>query len=434
MALVTGLLVLGLMAKPMLVTLPFVLLLLDWWPLRRVGSPAWIASPEVAPGETPGVPLGRTLRMQTKTSRKRQRDRGRPDSGPRSEPSGALFDRGDSGVGHRTSGWCLLLEKAPLFAVVLLSCVVTYRAEKAAVFERMPVPFRLENAVHSYTVYLEKFVFPTDLACYYPLADLGTGRVALSVATLLVITATAWRLRTTQPYVLVGWLWFLGALVPMIGLVQVGGQAYADRYTYFSSLGLGFIVALGLTDAVGLVRLPRPAVILATCAFLTVMGAATWRQTLVWRNSVTLFEHAVAATEHNWLVRLFLAKEFARNDEFERAELMLHQSLSDGAPPATIRAAMSEIYDREHRAEDALREIDTALALEPENSYFLVDRGIYLTRLGRDAEAVTVLKRAIALDRGNNPNLPNVAHRTLATAQRRLGEEKEPEAVPAVPH
>src|SRR5271166_4504228 len=90
MALVTGLLVLGLMAKPMLVTLPFVLLLLDWWPLRRVGIPAWIASPEVAPGETPGVPLGRTLRMQTKTSRKRQRDRGRPDSGPRSEPSGAL--------------------------------------------------------------------------------------------------------------------------------------------------------------------------------------------------------------------------------------------------------------------------------------------------------------------------------------------------------
>ena len=149
--------------------------------------------------------------------------------------------------------------------MVSLSCVVTYLAQKAGgvIFEHLPVASRLENAAHSYVVYLKKFVFPTRLACFYPITDLGADRVVLSVATLAVFTLMAWRLRTTRPYVLVGWLWFLGALVPMIGLVQVGGQAYADRYTYFPSLGLGFVASLGPRGAVGRARLPRPVVMVA---------------------------------------------------------------------------------------------------------------------------------------------------------------------------
>jgi hypothetical protein len=393
MAWVTGLLVLGLMAKPMLVTLPFVLLLLDWWPLRRVGSPAWIASPEISAGETPGVPL------------------------------------------EQLSGRRLLLEKAPLFMVLLISCPVTYLVQRAGgvLFEHVPVAFRLENAAHSYVVYLKQFVFPTRLACFYPLIDLGAGPVALSAATLAVFTLIAWRLRATRPYVLVGWLWFVGSLVPMIGLVQNGTQAYADRYTYFPSLGLGLAASLGLGDALGHTRLPRPAVILAAGALLGILGVATWRQTLVWRNSIGLLEHTVAATGHNWFARMLLGGEFAENYEFERAELMFKESLSDGAPGARIREAMSVIHDREHREEDALREIDAALAVEPDNWHMLVNRGVYLTKLRRDAEAVTDLQRAIALYPGIDPKQIEVARRTLAGAQRRLGAEEGPEPGPVVP-
>jgi len=393
MALVTGLFGAGLMAKPMLVTLPFILLLLDWWPLRRVGSPAWIASPEVAPGETPPA------------------------------------------LPERLGGRRLVLEKAPLFAVALLFCVVTYLAQKTwgVPLLRLTVVTRLENAAHSYVAYLKKFVFPTQLACFYPMMDLGAGRVALSIGMLALLTLVAWRLRTTRPYVFVGWLWFLGALVPVIGLVQVGGQAYADRYTYFPSLGIGLAASLCFAEAVGRARLPRPAVMLAGSALLAALGIATWRQTLVWRNSVGLFEHALAATGHNWFVRRLLAVAFIDNEEFERAEVMLQKSLSDGAPPATIHVALSVLYDREHREEDALREIDRALAIEPDSWRMLVNRGFYLTELRRNAEAVAVLERAIALDTGNDPQQLESARRTLAAARRRLGGEEDLEAVPLPP-
>ena len=342
MAWVTGLLALGLMAKPMLVTLPFVLLLLDWWPLRRVGSPAWIASPAVSPGETPRVPLdGTRARMPPEGGRlkrrhgKARRDRGRSGGGHTLEPPGTFFDSGDARVGRSTSGQRLLLEKAPLFLLVILSCAVTYLVQKAGrvVWESLTFPSRIENAAHSYFVYLGKFVFPTDLACFYPMVDFGADRLALRVATLGVISLIAWRLRASRPYVLVGWLWFLGASVPMIGLVQVGAQAYADRYTYFPALGLGFVATLGLADAACRVRLPRPVVILAACAFLAALGVGTWRQTPVWRNTMGLLEHALAATGHNWMVRLFLVEELAQHNELRRAEIMLRQTQSDGARP-----------------------------------------------------------------------------------------------------
>jgi hypothetical protein len=381
MAAVTGLLLLGLMAKPMLVTLPFVLLLLDWWPLRRVASPAWLLSPEVTPGDAQRAP----------------------------------FDRAE--------GQRLLIEKAPLFAVVLLSSVVTYLAQETygVVLERLPLPSRLGNGAHSYVVYLRKFLLPTHLSCFYPMIDLGAGRIALAVATLAVFTLLAWRLRATRPYLLVGWLWFLGALVPMIGLVQAGGQAYADRYTYFPYLGLGLAFSLGLAEVVRRARLPRLAVLFAAGTLFFLLGVATWKQTLVWRSTDELFQHAVVATGRNWFIRLLLAAQLVDRDAYERAEWMLQQSLADGAPPARIHAAMSAVFDREHRTEDALREVDAALAVEPDNPFILLNRGIYLTKLQRDREAVEVLQRVIALDRSPDPTQRNIALRTLARAQARLG-------------
>jgi Tfp pilus assembly protein PilF len=197
-----------------------------------------------------------------------------------------------------------------------------------------------------------------------------------------------------------------------------GWEGWSGRYPDLA-------VALGLADAVGRARLPRLAVILAAGAFLAVLGVASSRQSLVWRNTVGLFQHALAATGRNWFVRLLLAAEFIENDQFERAEVMLQQSLADGAPPARIHVAMSALFDREHREEDALREIDVALAVEPDNPLMLLNRGIYLTQLRRDAEAVAVLQRVIALDTGHDAKQLDVARRTLATAQGRLGRSHE---------
>jgi hypothetical protein len=395
MAGVALLLALGLMAKPMLVSLPFVLLLLDWWPLRRIASPAWIASPDVALDEASRV------------------------------------------VSDQVSLQRLALEKASLFALVLLSSAITYLLPKAGgiVAQGLTVSARLENAAHSYVVYLKKFIFPTQLACFYPIVDLGAVRVALSVGTLVVFTLVAWRLRGSRPYVLVGWLWFLGTLVPVIGVVQVGSQAYADRYMYLPSLGLGLAASLGLADAVSHAHLPRSPVIFASAALLAALGVATWRQTLVWHDSVGLFEHAVAATERNWFIRLLLAWELIENAEFERGEVMIRRSLADGAPPARVRANLAMLLYREHRTQDALGEIDRALAGEPDNWHMLAIRGVYLAELGRDVEAVTVLERAIALDQGNDPKQLEVARQTLATVQRRiqLRAEEGREALPDAP-
>jgi len=164
---------------------------------------------------------------------------------------------------------------------------------------------------------------------------------------------------------------------------------------------------------------------------LGALGLATWRQTLVWHDTVGLFEHAVAATGRNWFIRLLLASELIENLEFERAEVMLQQSLADGGPPARIRINLSALYDREDRTQDALRTIDAALADEPDNPDMLVNRGIYLTELRRDAEAVAVLTKAIALDRGHDPKQLEIAQRTLATARARLGPGSE--GVPPLP-
>jgi hypothetical protein len=424
---------LGLMAKPMLVTLPFVLLLLDWWPLRRVASPAWIASPGVEPGgpdESPAE-IGTWVSRERAT---RARGRRKPEAGGRAQPRSTGLAPAHPGLGRAAPGQRLLLEKTPLFAVMLLSCGVTYMVQHGAIATGMPLWARLENGLHSYLMYLAKFALPKQLACYYPMSPLGPGDVAVCVATLAGVTLVAWCLRATRPYLLVGWLFFVGTLVPMIGVVQVGGQAYADRYTYLPSLGLGLAISLGLAEVARRAHLPRPAAVLGGVAVLAALGIATWKQTQVWRDSVTLFEHTVAATERNHFIRLLLAGEYVERSELQRAEVALQDAAAEGADPVRVRVAMSALYDREHRDEDALREIDAALAVQPNDAHMLMNRGIYLTKLGRNAEAVAALQRAIALDTSDNTQQHDLERRVLATAQRRLGATGEdPEAAHASP-
>ncbi len=222
---------LGLMSKPMLVTLPFVLLLLDYWPLARFArndlrNAKQCSDRAVSPADGP-----RNERLET--ARRLQR-------------------RQASGKWSVTSG--LFLEKVPLIALSILSCAATLLAQRfsARAIDQLPLEWRLNNAAVSYVAYIWQMFWPVKLAAFYPHPNdqLSSGEVFLAIAFLAAVSFLAIRWRKERPYIFTGWFWYLGMLVPVIGLVQVGEQARADRYTYLPQIGLYVVIVWGITDLV----------------------------------------------------------------------------------------------------------------------------------------------------------------------------------------
>jgi len=261
---------LGLMAKPQVITLPCVLLLWDYWPLRRMF--ARLKQPSATTLE-PVVPA-------------------------------------------RSFPW-LLLEKVPLFALSAASAVLTIKSQEASgalegVFTTYPLPIRLENAIVCYARYIGKALWPVRLAVFYPHPESWLNPRQVVAATLLLLAITA--LAITRRYLLVGWLWFVSTLIPMIGLIQVGGQAMADRYAYLSFIGLFIMICWGVGDlprtkeASGTGGEPRSAtwLMVASLAMLVALTTIAHRQIWYWRDSVTLWSHAVEVTQGNWMAEDFL--------------------------------------------------------------------------------------------------------------------------------
>jgi Flp pilus assembly protein TadD len=252
---VAGLFVLGLMSKPMVVTLPFVLMLLDYWPLGRIR----------------GVPFG-TL--------------GAPQSSPAK----------------------LLVEKLPLLALSAASAVITVQAQQAGGAMRSTVQFslgvRLENAVVAYAMYLWKMIWPSHLAPIYPHPgdSLAAWQVAVSVLVLLAVTGIALAYRSKR-YLLTGWLWFLGTLIPVIGLVQVGDQAMADRYAYIPLIGIFVMIAWGVADLADSLRLGVSLRLVAAICVLLAFSLATYRQLGYWSSNYDLWSHALAVTDRNFIAQ-----------------------------------------------------------------------------------------------------------------------------------
>ncbi|MBI4577453.1 MAG: tetratricopeptide repeat protein [Planctomycetes bacterium] len=335
---VAGFLALGLMSKPMLVTLPFVLLLLDWWPLRR-------------------SPAGRTRAV---------------------------------------------LEKLPLLALVAASSAVTFKVQEAggavSPLERMSLEVRSLNALDAYARYLGKTVWPSDLAVFYPHAgaSLEAWRPAASAVLLAALTAGAWGLRRRHPYLLVGWLWFLGTLVPVIGLVQVGAQSMADRYTYLPSMGLAVAASWLAFSWAPRRRLGQLAAVAA--GLLIALGVLTARQALLWRDTETLFRHALAAEEGNWLAHNKLG--YLRYQEGHVAEAIVHYRTSLGINPdhADAHNNLGIALAETGGLEEAVREFEAALRSRPGYRVVLVNLGNALVQLQRPRDAEARLREAIALD------------------------------------
>jgi protein O-mannosyl-transferase len=234
--LVALLFALGLMAKPQVITFPFVLLLWDYWPLRRVFAPQE-SSPKVTPQK---------------------------------------FSR-------------LVLEKLPLFALSAGSAIMTLKAQRAAgAVKYYPFPLRLENAIVAYVRYIGKALWPSRLAVFYPHTPLVMWQVLAALLLLLAVTVLVvlWR---QQRYLAVGWFWFLGTLVPMIGVVQVGEQAMADRYAYLSFVGLFLMVCWGVADWTQRRHVPRAWVAASSATVVMALGVLTYRQVSYWDDNVTLW-------------------------------------------------------------------------------------------------------------------------------------------------
>jgi hypothetical protein len=343
---------LGLMAKPMLVTLPFVLLLLDYWPLRRLGAASMSEAGQAVP--------------QRETARR------------------------------------LLSEKVPFFALSLASIVMTLifqRSSDAVVpLTAMPIATRLANAAISYVTYLVQTFWPFELAVYYPLprvTDLGR---AFGAALLLVgVSAGVLRAARRRPYLTVGWLWYLGTLVPVIGLVQVGGHAMADRYTYVPLIGVFIMLAWGIPETLGKRRHGRAVIAVLSLGTLLILGAASRRQVGYWTDSERLFRHALEVTTENARAHYSLGLALAASGRTGEALDQYRETLRIERAYPAAHYQLGVLFEREGRIEEAKREYQRELKKFPGNGYAHNNLGVMLSRLGDHDASVHHLRQALRL-------------------------------------
>jgi len=364
-------LVLGLLAKPIVVTLPFVLLLLDYWPLDRLR---------------------------------------RPGSGAR--PQATLLRRA-------------LVEKLPMFALVAAVCSVTLIVQREAgamqAMESVSAGWRIANALVSYGAYVWLAVWPSALSVFYPhpMESIAGWRVAAAVLFLAGTTLGLMRTAAARPYAIVGWLWYLGTLVPVIGLVQVGMQARADRYMYLPLIGLSILTAWGVSELADRWRVPRP--VLGTAALAAILGLATtaWFQVGTWRNTEALYRHALAVTDRNYLAHKGLGNELLRQHRAGEARRQYSEAIRlapDWPPP---RLGLADVALAEGQIEQGLRLLREELESSPGNYEVIGRYGLALGLLGRHAEARLHIGRALKVLSGSAE-----LHRAMAEIEAALGNSR----------
>jgi tetratricopeptide (TPR) repeat protein len=397
-ALALVLFTLGLLAKPMLVSLPLVLLLLDYWPLGRIQLPV-----------------------------------------------------------STRSVIALLREKIPFFTLAAAACVITFLVQRkikaVQSLENLSLVDRLANAVVSYARYLGKLFWPTNLAVLYPFSrHLPLAEVLGAAMLLLIICGVAGRLARSHPPLLVGWLWFVITLVPVIGLVQVGEQAMADRYSYIPSIGLFLIVAweiprlLNAGNSGPMMLQRRIALMLSAGIILSACLVTTARQLRYWQDSATLFTHAVEVTKNNSIAECNLGLAYAARGQpdeailHERAALKINPNYAnaenslgiilgdqgkwDEAIACLVAAIKAQpdfdrayynlglIYLKQGRLDDAIVQFRSAVKINPQHDNARTSLGMVLARQGRLEEAMEQYRKALAIA-PNNAYAHNALGRAL---------------------
>jgi protein O-mannosyl-transferase len=347
---------LGLMSKPMLVTLPFVLLLLDYWPLER-------------------------------------------------------FETNRSNTGRRLLQ--LVLEKIPLIALSAVSSIVTFLVQRGAIgwTEQLPVSARISNALVAYVIYIRQMFWPAGLAVFYPHPEnrLPLWAISLALIVLVAITATAFRLRKKAPYLTTGWLWYLGMLVPVIGLVQVGWQGHADRYTYLPQIGLYIAVTWAVTDLTRSWRFQRMAMGVAA---LIVVGALSWRcwlQTSYWRDSETLFTHALAVTSNNDVALNNLGIIFLEKGQLDDAISKLQAAIDLRPENGPAHDNLAKAFLKKGQVAEAMVHYRKLVEIDPENVETRNTVGTALIQQGHVKEAIDQWQDVLAIQPENGNAASNLA-------------------------
>jgi tetratricopeptide (TPR) repeat protein len=368
----------GLMSKPMLVTLPFVLLLLDYWPLRRVGD----------------------QKSDVRTRRPR-----------------------------------LITEKIPLFALSAFSCIATLFAQSQGpgAIDQLPFLWRLNNAFVSYVIYIWQMLWPVRLAVFYPHPNdrLPLVEVLVAITLLVSISLLAIYWRRTKPYLVTGWFWYLGTLVPVIGLVQVGEQAHADRYTYLPEIGLYIMIAWAVGDLLLELTPGVPRALVGVVAMIAIvsLGVRAFGQASYWKNSETLWNHTLAVTGENDVAHNNLGFLFLRRGELDKAISEFQEALdirsrstethySLGA--ALIQNNLGNALAKKQLWDEAMDHFQEAVRLRPDYADAYFNLGSVLSQQGRTDQAITQWQKALAI----RPRDAE-AHRNVASALRKEGNVKE---------
>ncbi|MDI6828767.1 MAG: tetratricopeptide repeat protein [Armatimonadota bacterium] len=368
---------LGLMSKPMLVTLPFVFLLLDYWPLGRIANY--------------NNPLLVVSLRQVRN---------------------------------------LLLEKLPLFVISLFSCVITFIAQQSggaiASFERIPLGVRVANALVAYISYVIKMLYPVKLAVLYPHPgnSLPAWSVVGSASILIIFTIWVARGARSKPYILVGWLWYIVTLVPVIGFIQIGIQAMADRYTYIPLIGLFIIIAWGIPDLMQCLQktgttketikagdsiLPFAHSLFSLIPAVTILfvfAVQTWIQIGYWRDNVTLFRRALAVTTGNYLAHQNLGVALFHQGELEAAAKHFGAALKLKPSYAPAHNGLGTVFMCQGKDDEALEHFKAALKCDPHLEDAHSNLAVIMQKYGRDEEAIAHYRQVLQInpDRADTHN------------------------------
>ena len=357
--------ILGLMAKPMLVTLPFVFLLLDYWPLDR-------------------------------------------------------FQFGQSDIGRnslqRSIGLRLALEKIPFFVLAAASSSLTFIVQEiggaVAPLGGFSVNLRIANALVSYVSYMGKMIWPQNLAVFYPHPVLlpwwkvaGAGLLLISISLFVI---RVWRRR---PYLVVGWLWYLGTLVPVIGLVQIGRQAMADRYTYIPLIGISIIIAWGVPELLVKWRYKEIGLAAIAAVVFSVLMAITYIQVRYWANSITLFEHALEVTFNNYVAHDNLGSALYRKGRLDEAVGHYTEALRINPDYLEPHNNLGAALFRKGKIDEAICYFTRALRIKPDIAETHNNLGAALFQKGKIDEAIAHFQEALRI----RPDYAN-AHNNLNSA------------------
>lgn len=382
---------LGLMAKPMVVTLPFVLLLIDYWPLNRFDNNRTANNHKefkqcgdfIAHTEAPAIRKTAGTAIYNKISL-----------------PNAVVDLWQN-IKQKTI-ILLILEKIPLFILTILSCIITYIAQKhagaVASADVFPLDIRMINAIVSYGGYIGRTLWPNDLSVYYPHPGIWPfGKVFLSWCFLLISSLLVLFSSRRYPYVAVGWLWYLGTLVPVIGLVQVGDQAMADRYTYIPLIGLFIMIAWGVPDIIR--RLPYRRVILGFISFLVIVALSilSWQRCQLWGDKVALWDDAL---KHNKSAFVYNIRGlgYADQGQYKRAIEDFNAAVAIKPDHAEAINNRANVYVAIGQYEQALRDFNYALRLKPHYADNYYNRGILYLKINRFDLAIDDFTMAIRIE------------------------------------